>query len=306
MASAKLFGITASAGIAAALAFGAPAKAINASVLYLAIDNSGSISNPEYNLQVQGWIDAIQALQDDPGYLNAVNPAYVGVSWWGSNDEIFEIPFQRLSDDASIDAFQDTLQTYLTGPPPPGRPGGTEDGLTNITAAIAAGRDRIANDLNLIDGDVIVRKTIDISFDGFQNTNGCSSNDAVCAPLQAQRDLALADGIVINALSVPLGGTPNDAQLIAYAEANFITLTGAPIAGQGFEGGGSAATFEAAAITKLRSELVPSPAPAAGLFTLLPLYTLRKRYRNLGRDNARSAAGDGEPMPPVAGVFSRS
>lgn len=241
-------------------------------------------------------------MQADPGYLNAVNPAYVGVSWWGSNDNVFEIPFQRLSDDVSIDAFQATLQTYLTGPPPPGRPGGTEDGLTNITAAIAAGRTRI-NALVPIAGDVIVRETIDISFDGFQNSGGCGGildPDPDCPLVQQQRDLAAAAGITINALAVPLGGTPTQAELITYANTNMITP-----GGQSFGAGTSQEAFTSAALTKLRFELIPSPAPAAGLLTLLPLYNLRKRYRNLGRQAAPSAAGDPEQMPAAAGVSSR-
>jgi hypothetical protein len=299
MASAKLFGITASAGIAAALAFGAPAKAINASVLYLSIDNSGSIENNEYDLQVQGWIDAFDVLQADPGYLNVVNPAYVGVSWWGSNDNFFEIPFQRLSDDATIDAFQAELASYLTTGSV-GRPGGSGgQGNTDIEDALEAGIERI-NDLTPIDGDVIVRRTIDISFDGFQNTDGCSGNN-ICPEVQTQRDLAEDAGITINALATPLDPPPTEDQLVSYAQLNMITP-----GGQAFAAGLTPDKFTEAALTKLRFELVPSPAPAAGLLTLLPLYNLRKRYRNLGREKARSAAGDGEQMPPVAGVFSRS
>lgn len=149
--------------------------------LVLAADASGSIDSEERRLQRQGYAQAIthprilQALRG--GYRQAIALTYV--EWSGVGCQRIKVPWARVHDEASADAFAAALVSA---------PAIDCGGANAIGDAIDFSAQLIGN--NEFAG---TRRIIDISGDGPDNRGG---------PVAAARQRAVLSGITINGLAI--------------------------------------------------------------------------------------------------------
>jgi hypothetical protein len=183
------------------LAPAASAATLVATELFLSVDASPSVSAFEFDLQKQGYVDAFRSAELQSLIASTPDGIAVNLHYW-SGTQSPELGWHHLTDASTANAFADLIDGTVD-------PGSGVIGTgTNIAGAIAsAANSLLANDFT---GDRLV---IDVSGDGTQNTRctgGC------VATLQAARDAAVADGIVINGL--PIGGS----SIATYYENNVI------------------------------------------------------------------------------------
>ncbi|ELS01653.1 Protein of unknown function (DUF1194) [Xenococcus sp. PCC 7305] len=201
--------------------------------LVLSVDVSGSISNNEFNLQHQGYVDAFK----DPGLISAIeslpNGLAVTLQYW-SNSAHSEIGWYLVKDAASAQTFSNAIAAA-------GRP---SYGNTHLADAINSATNLLLT--NNYEGQALV---IDVSGDGLDNTASVNSTDiasintyfsnygldlpnyldgktrcangsynarvsgfrglarvpighVICPSVQAARDAAVAQGITINGLAI--------------------------------------------------------------------------------------------------------
>jgi hypothetical protein len=149
--------------------------------LILAVDASGSVSERRFLLQRQGYVDAFR----NPRVVNAIRSGLAGgiaatmYQWTGPRLHRLTVPWQRLHDAASIEAF---ARAIAEGPRE------LFGGGTSISGAIDYGVAHFAQ--CPWKG---ARRVIDVSGDG-ANTSG--------RPVMRARDEAVAQGIVINGLPI--------------------------------------------------------------------------------------------------------
>jgi hypothetical protein len=150
--------------------------------LVLAVDVSGSMDEEEHILQRQGYVAAFR----HPEVINTIMSGFIGrvavtyVEWAGPLSQVVTVPWRIVDGKDSAEAFADFLAdepiTFIRG--------------TSISGGIgfAAG----LFDDNAIEG---TRRVIDVSGDGPNNMG---------EPVEAARDQALTQGIVINGLPLLL------------------------------------------------------------------------------------------------------
>ena len=261
--------------------------------LQLMIDTSGSVDQAEFILQRDGYVAAFQSMAVHDAIL-AVGSIAVSVGYFATTaipgaptDPAGTIGnpligWMELTSAADANAFAGMIALLGPTDTQPVASGGT--GETNIAQAIQFGISAFDN--NAFDGDRLV---IDISTDGVQNTNldgtegdmppmGCLLTAALCTDVvSAQRDLAAAAGITVNALAInpddidqdiplPPGvtieqvlmsiGLPPDAGIDDYLNA-FVITDGGFVLTASFD------TFAAAITQKIAREISPIPIPAA-------------------------------------------
>jgi hypothetical protein len=193
--------------------------------LVLAVDASGSVDRVRFELQKQGYVAAfrhprvIGAIQSGPTQAIAV----IMVQWTGPALQVIAVPWTRISDAASANAFADRIAAA---------PRALFGGGTSISGAIDT-----AMALLFDNPFKAARRVIDISGDG-SNNRGRSVSQA--------RDEAIAKGVGINGLPI-LALEPD---LDSYYRENVIGGPGAfVIAAKDFE------TFGEAILKKLIAEI---------------------------------------------------
>jgi hypothetical protein len=193
--------------------------------LVLAVDASGSVDQVRFELQKQGYVAAfrhprvIGAIQSGPTQSIAV----IMMQWTGPALQVIAVPWTRISDAASANAFADAAARA---------PRALFGGGTSISGAIDTGLALLFDNPYQA-----TRRVIDISGDG-SNNRGRSVNQA--------RDEAVRAGVGINGL--PILALEYD--LDRYYQQNVIGGPGAfVIAAKDFE------TFGEAILKKLIAEI---------------------------------------------------
>jgi hypothetical protein len=191
----------------------APAQAIPVDLeLVLLTDNSGSIDGTDFNLMRQGYQAAFQSAAVQAAIAAGTN-GQIAVTVLDFSDGQNQVVPWTLVTAATAAAFGTTV-----GGAPRSSSGGT-----GLTSGLNAATGLLTGD-NGFEGRRLV---IDVVGDGAESQQ-CSFNAAVCAPLQAARAAALA-GVVttINALWIDdrdfFGDDPEDTiQALAYGTTNVI------------------------------------------------------------------------------------
>jgi len=204
--------------------------------LVLAVDASGSVDQVRFELQKQGYVAAfrhtrvIDAITSGPRQSIAV----IMMQWTGPALQVVAVPWTRISDAASANAFADKIAAA---------PRALFGGGTSISGAIDASIGLLFDNPYRA-----TRRVIDVSGDG--------SNNRGRAVTQA-RDEAIARNVGINGLPI-LALEPD---LDRYYEQNVIGGPGAfVVAAKDFE------TFGEAILKKLIAEIANAPplrAPAS-------------------------------------------
>ncbi len=195
----------------------------------LAVDASGSVDRVRFELQKQGYVAAfrhprvIGAIETSPNQAIAV----IMMQWTGPALQVTAVPWTKISDAASANAFADKIAAA---------PRALFGGGTSISGAIDASM------ALLFDNPFkATRRVIDISGDG-ANNRGRSVRDA--------RDEAVAQGVGINGLPI-LALEPD---LDRYYRQNVVGGPGAfVIAAKDFE------SFGEAILKKLIAEIAAAP-----------------------------------------------
>lgn len=150
--------------------------------LVLAVDVSASISNGEYDFQLQGLADAT----GDPVIAAALIKGQIALSvvqWSGRGDQEISISWRRMQRWQDVVDFAQTVR---------GLERVRDDGLTAIgrmMAFVAPLYTEVADCRRLV---------LDVSGDGFSNT-GASASDL--------RDTLVAQGITINGIAIDRSGS---------------------------------------------------------------------------------------------------
>jgi hypothetical protein len=201
--------------------------------LVLALDSSGSVNAREFNLQLQGYIDAFR----NPAVVDAVTNGDTGaiavalLIWAGDRSDGTRLVVDWTLID-SPEAAERFVEKILETPRYMLRDG------TSLSNVIEFGTRLIAN--NDFEGD---RKVIDISGDG--------TNNIGYEPIVA-RDLAIRAGVTINGLAI-LTDFP---ELDLYYAENVVGGPGAfVVSAQNFQ------AFSAAVLNKLVREIAGLPGP---------------------------------------------
>lgn len=211
--------------------------------LSLVIDISGSVSSTEYNTQINGYKNAFLDSTVQSNILSYTNGVAVNVIQFGSN-AAQTIGWTLLSTATDILNFATSIgsMTRLT----------TIGSSTDVEDGMLLGISSILGN-NYTGG----RMVIDVSGDGYQNTDpSCSSTPTVaCASTQAARDAAFAGGITINGLAIE--GDMGTLGVTTWYNTNVRTSNGFVYTAAGFD------DFERAVITKIGAETHGVPEPAS-------------------------------------------
>jgi hypothetical protein len=229
---AMLVALTGLAGAAAAQRAAKPSVDL---ALVLAVDASGSVDRVRFELQKQGYVAAFrhprvtQAIQSGPTQSIAV----IMMQWTGPALQVIAVPWTRISDSASANAFADKIAAA---------PRALFGGGTSISGAIDTSMALLFD--NPYEA---TRRVIDVSGDG-SNNRGRSVSQA--------RDEAVRAGVGINGLPI-LALEPD---LDQYFRQNVIGGPGAfVVAAKDFE------TFGEAILKKLIAEIAAiDPADVTG------------------------------------------
>jgi hypothetical protein len=222
------------AAVCLVLAFGLSASAQSNAVdlaLVLAVDASGSVDQTRFELQKQGYAAAfrhprvIGAIQSGPTQSIAV----IVMQWTGPALQVTAVPWTRLSDAASANAFADAIAKS---------PRALFGGGTSISGAVDT-----AMALLFDNPYRAARRIVDISGDGANNRG---------RPASLARDEAVRAGVGINGLPI----LTLEPDLDRYYEQNVIGGPGAfVIAAKSYE------TFADAILKKLIAEIANVPPP---------------------------------------------
>jgi hypothetical protein len=217
--------LVALASLSAAAAAQRAAKPSVDLALVLAVDASGSVDRVRFELQKQGYVAAFrhprvtQAIQSGPTQSIAV----IMMQWTGPSLQVIAVPWTRISDSASANAFADRIAAA---------PRALFGGGTSISGAIDTSMALLFD--NPYEA---TRRVIDVSGDG-SNNRGRAVDQA--------RDEAVRAGVGINGLPI-LALEPD---LDQYFRQNVIGGPGAfVVAAKDFE------TFGEAILKKLIAEI---------------------------------------------------
>lgn len=213
--------------------------------IVLAVDVSGSVDVDEFDLQRGGYVNAFR----DPDIIAAITGGPIGAIaatfvYWSSDDQQQQAAGWTLIDAASADAFA----AAIDGADRPFQ------GFTSISQALNFSAELFAD--NSFEG---TRLVIDISGDGRNNDHTPDCFDQECIDvLEAERDAAVGQGIIINGLAIP---DPDpfspDFDLLPYYEDHVIGGPGAFAVEATFQ------SFGEAIAAKVIREVSGNPAPAA-------------------------------------------
>jgi hypothetical protein len=199
--------------------------------LVLAVDASGSVDHVRFELQKQGYAEAfrhprvIAAIQSGPTQSIAV----IMMQWTGPAQQMTAVPWTRISDAASANAFADAIAKS---------PRALFGGGTSISGAIDTSMALLFDNPYKA-----ARRVVDISGDGANNRG---------RPASAARDEAVRAGVGINGLPI----LTLEPDLDRYYEQNVIGGPGAfMIAAKSYE------TFADAILKKLIAEIANVPPP---------------------------------------------
>lgn len=197
--------------------------------LVLAVDASGSVDQTRFELQRQGYVAAFR----HPRVIGAITSgprqsiAVVMMQWTGPALQVIAVPWTRISDVASANAFADRVAVA---------PRALFGGGTSISGAIDASMGLLFDNPYQA-----ARRVIDVSGDGSNNRGRAAD---------AARDEAVARGVGINGLPI-LALEPN---LDRYYAQNVVGGPGAfVIAAKDFE------SFGEAILKKLIAEIAGKP-----------------------------------------------
>lgn len=207
--------------------------------LALVIDISGSISNAEYNLQRQGYVNAFNDPTVQANILSFAPSGGVAVAVYQfASNATTSIGWTQIDDAADLAAFVTALNGMARS--------GSIGSFTDISDGMAIAR--IGLTTNAFEGSRLV---MDISGDGEDNQGGLGS-------VLTERTAAASAGIIINGL--PIGG----ASLTTYYTNNVITTNGF------VEPSATFADFNDAILRKIGRETDPDgDLPAPGIAWLL-------------------------------------
>lgn len=201
--------------------------------LVLAVDASGSVDQVRFELQKQGYVAAFR----HPRVLNAIQSgptqsiAVIMMQWTGPALQVIAVPWTRITDAASVNAFADAVAKA---------PRALFGGGTSISGAIDTSMALLFDNPYKAP-----RRVIDISGDGSNNRG---------RPVNQARDEAVRQGVGINGLPI-LALEPD---LDRYFEQNVIGGPGAfVVAAKDFE------TFGDAILKKLIAEIASAQPPPA-------------------------------------------
>ena len=193
--------------------------------LVLAVDASGSVDHVRFELQKQGYAAAfrhprvVAAIQSGPTQSIAV----IMMQWTGPALQVTAVPWTRISDTASANAFADAVAAS---------PRALFGGGTSISGAIDTSMALLFDNPYKA-----ARRVVDISGDGANNRG---------RPASAARDEAVRAGVGINGLPI----LTLEPDLDRYYEHNVIGGPGAfMIAAKSYE------TFADAILKKLIAEI---------------------------------------------------
>jgi len=202
--------------------------------LVLAVDASGSVDQTRFELQRQGYVAAFR----HPRVVGAITSgprasiAVVMMQWTGPALQVIAVPWTRISDAASANAFADRVAAA---------PRALFGGGTSISGAIDASMGLLFDNPYQA-----ARRVIDVSGDGANNRGRAA---------HAARDEAVARGVGINGLPI-LALEPD---LDRYYEQNVIGGPGAfVITAKDFE------SFGEAILKKLIAEIAAAEPEIAG------------------------------------------
>jgi hypothetical protein len=220
--------------LAFALVFSPPAFAQSNTVdlaLVLAVDASGSVDQTRFELQKQGYAAAfrhprvVAAIASGPTQSIAV----IMMQWTGPALQVTTVPWTRISDTASANAFADAIARS---------PRALFGGGTSISGAIDTSMALLFDNPYKA-----ARRIVDISGDGANNRG---------RPASLARDEAVRAGVGINGLPI----LTLEPDLDRYYEQNVIGGPGAfMIAAKSYE------TFADAILKKLIAEIANVPPP---------------------------------------------
>ena len=209
---------------AAALAFGATsASAVPTTGLWLAMDGSGSISAPDFTVQITGYVAALNGFF--AGTPSAYGQVAIGGNIFGANLNTF-FAMDTIDNAADLAALTGAISALN-----PGR-GGIVTGGTAIGDAVNAGTAALLAFEGLNGGNM--RLVIDVTTDGFNNTGA--------SPVTASNNATAAGVNAVNCLGI---GVSADCSFIGANGTNFGTVSFA----------GLAAALE----KKIATETVPEP-----------------------------------------------
>ncbi len=150
--------------------------------LVLAVDTSGSVDASEFELQIEGLVQAFR----DPAVIAAIigtsatgGVAATVVHWSSVNDQAQIVPWMRLTDEASAYAFASAIAADATR---------SFSQSTGIGGVLQYAERLIRR--NRFEGR---RKSIDVSGDGSNNSG---------IPPRLVRDMVVDEGITVNALAI--------------------------------------------------------------------------------------------------------
>lgn len=148
--------------------------------LVLAVDVSGSVNNPRYLAQKNGYINAFRnSLVHDAisqGSIGSIAVNYM--EWSNSTQQAEQVSWTQISTAAEANAFADAIAATTRA----------FSNLTSISGALDWSVDSIAT--NDFDGE---RKVIDVSGDGTNNSG---------RSVTAARDDAVSAGITVNGIAI--------------------------------------------------------------------------------------------------------
>jgi len=179
-------GLGGAAGAACLWSLAAPAGARSAEAavdlqLVLAVDASGSVNMPRFNLQMRGYAAAFR----NPRVLGAIQSgisqaiAVTMIQWTGPRLQVLVVPWMVVKDEASAEALAAAIEHT---------PRNLFGGGTSISGAIDYSRLILRQSPF-----TATRRTIDVSGDGANNSG---------RPASIARDEAVRDGITINGLPI--------------------------------------------------------------------------------------------------------
>lgn len=196
--------------LALAILLAASGSQVNAAVvsleLMLMIDVSNSIDAGEFDTQISGYSNAFRS----SGIQNTISALpqgmAVSVGFFATNafEPMPAINWRMINDAAGANQLADEIDTLMD---PDFE--GTDDGKTNIAAAVEYGKDEIEDN-----GFTGTKKIIDVSSDGIQNVTkeggalaSCDAMSPSCIPdggglIETESDAAAGLGITVNAIFI--------------------------------------------------------------------------------------------------------
>lgn len=244
----------------AAMGLASGAQAANVALeLSLVIDVSGSVDGRDYGDQRKGYADAFRdnAIRDNILTFASSGGIAVNVIQFATGARV-TLDWRVLDSADDIRALADAIDAMPRADI--GSNTNVRDGMAMAIAAITG------NDL------AGARKVIDVSGDGFHNTdaNGACApatnpRPPGCAPVREQRDLARAAGITVNGLAIEgLFSVPT--AITEWYDGNVRTS-------DGFVSTATSGSFAAAVKAKIGREIVnpETPMPEPGSLALLAL-----------------------------------